>query len=124
MKGEKNEVLAVVGNNCHLYENDNLANEEQAKDFAKKINAIFMLVSSKTGDGIEKLFKELIDRFFESDFTSKYQEMKRKKGNNLSLKNESDLNGNKKRKNTINKNSINFDNIYYFLINQDFNILN
>ena len=96
--GEKNEVLAVVGNNCHLYENDNLANEEQAKDFAKKINAIFMLVSSKTGDGIEKLFKELIDRFFESDFSSKYQEMKRKKGNNLSLKNESDLNGNKKKK--------------------------
>ena len=96
--GEKNEVLAVVGNNCHLYENDNLANEEQTKEFAKKKNAIFMLVSSKTGEGIEKLFDKLIDRFFESDFASKYQEMKRKKGNNLSLKNELDLNGNKKKK--------------------------
>ena len=65
--GEKYTILAVVGNKSDLYENDNLADENQAKEFAQSINAIFMLTSAKTGDGIEKLFDTLVDKFLSSD---------------------------------------------------------
>ena len=78
--GEKYTILAVVGNKSDLYENDNLADENRAKEFAQSINAIFMLTSAKTGDGIEKLFDTLVDKFLSSDFNSKYKEMKQIKG--------------------------------------------
>ena len=78
--GEKYTILAVVGNKSDLYENDNLADENQAKEFAQSINAIFMLTSAKTGDGIEKLFDTLVDKFLSSDFNSKYKEIKQIKG--------------------------------------------
>ena len=78
--GEKYTILAVVGNKSDLYENDNLADENHAKEFAQSINAIFMLTSAKTGDGIEKLFDTLVDKFLSSDFNSKYKEMKQIKG--------------------------------------------
>ena len=78
--GEKYTILAVVGNKSDLYENDNLADENQAKEFAQSINATFMLTSAKTGDGIEKLFDTLVDKFLSSDFNSKYKEMKQIKG--------------------------------------------
>ena len=78
--GEKYTILAVVGNKSDLYENDNLADENKAKEFAQSINAIFMLTSAKTGDGIEKLFDTLVDKFLSSDFNSKYKEMKQIKG--------------------------------------------
>ncbi len=70
----------MVGNKSDLYENDNLADENQAKEFAQLINATFMLTSAKTGDGIEKLFDTLVDKFLSSDFNSKYKEMKQIKG--------------------------------------------
>ena len=35
--GEKYTILAVVGNKCDLYEGDNLADENMAKEFAKSI---------------------------------------------------------------------------------------
>lgn len=60
--GEEYAVLAVVGNKSDLYEKENLADEEQAKAFAKEINATFMLTSAKSGDGIEKLFDILVDK--------------------------------------------------------------
>ena len=92
--GEKNVVLAVVGNKCHLYENDILANEDQAKKFAKDINAIFMLTSAKTGDGIDKLFDTLVDKFLSLDFKLKYKEMLEKKAGNIALKKENNNNSN------------------------------
>ena len=97
----KNTVLAVVGNKCHLYENDILASEEQSKKFAKDINAIFMLTSAKTGDGIDKLFDTLVDKFLSLDFNSKYKEMLEKKEGNIVLKKENNNNnifGEKKKK--------------------------
>ena len=41
--------MAVVGNKVDLFENDDLANEE-ARDFANEIGAIFKLVSAKNGN--------------------------------------------------------------------------
>ena len=95
--GEKYTILAVVGNKSDLYEGDNLADENMAKEFAQSINATFMLTSAKTGDGIEKLFDTLVDKFLSSDFNSKYKEMKKIKGEIQVLKpNEA---GKKKKKN-------------------------
>ena len=78
--GEKYTILAVVGNKCDLYEGDNLADENMAKEFARSIGATFMQTSAKSGEGIEKLFDTLVDKFLSSDFNSKYKEMKQIKG--------------------------------------------
>jgi Ras-related protein Rab-1A len=86
--GEKYTVLAVVGNKCDLYESDNLANEEQAKAFAKEINATFMLTSAKNGDGIEKLFSTLTDIYLGPEFSEKAKELKRNRGKSFSVSNQ------------------------------------
>ena len=44
--GEKYTILAVVGNKCDLYEGDNLADENMAKEFARSIGATFMQTSA------------------------------------------------------------------------------
>ena len=84
--GEKFTVLAVVGNKCDLYEKDNIANEEQAKAFAKEINATFMLTSAKTGDGIEKLFNTLTDIYLSPEFSQKAKQMKRNRTHSFTVK--------------------------------------
>ena len=90
--GEKYTILAVVGNNSHLYESDNLVDENCAKDFAKEIGATFMLVSAKTGEGINKLFDTLVDRFLSPEFQIKYEEMMKLKGETKILKEENNNN--------------------------------
>ena len=93
--GEKYTVLAVVGNKCDLYETDNLADEEQAKAFAKEINGQFMLTSAKTGDGIEKLFNTLTDIYLGPEFNPKAKEMIKKRGPSFSV--HSEKNGEEKK---------------------------
>ena len=83
--GEKYTVLAVVGNNCDLFEQEG-ADEEQAKAFAKEINAFFILISTKNGDGLGKLFNTMIDKFLNPEFYHKYQELMREKGEIITLK--------------------------------------
>ena len=94
--GEKYAVLAVIGNKSDLYENEELADEQQAKDFAKEINATFMLTSAKTGDGIEKLFDVLTDKIIDDP---KFAALLKGKGDNIVLdKNTVDEQGKKKKK--------------------------
>ena len=93
--GEKYAVLAVVGNKSDLYESDVITDEEQAKNFAKEINATFMLTSAKNGDGIEKLFDVLTDKILDDP---KFQEILKGKGDNIVLDKENNNKGNKKNK--------------------------
>ena len=86
--GEKYTILAVVGNKSDLYEGDNLTDENVARDFAKEIGATFILTSAKSGEGVEKLFDTLTDRFLSPEFNPKYEEMMKLKGNTQSLQNE------------------------------------
>ena len=66
-----------------MFENDDLANEEEARDFANDIGAIFELVSAKNGSNIDKLFDNLLDRFLEDDIQEQVKEIeKNKKVNN------------------------------------------
>jgi small GTP-binding protein len=69
--GEKYTVLAVVANKSDLYETDDLANEKQAKEFANEIKGIWMSTSAKSGDGIDKLFDTMVDRYLNPDFNAK-----------------------------------------------------
>ena len=96
--GEKYTILAVVGNKSDLYERDNLADENLAKNFAKEIGATFILTSAKYGGGIEKLFDTLIDRFLSPEFQLKYKEMMKLKENNLNLKEETNKGGKSAKK--------------------------
>jgi GTPase SAR1 family protein len=69
--GEKYTVLAVVANKSDLYEKDKLADEKQAKEFANEIKGIWMSTSAKSGDGIDKLFDTMVDRYLNPDFNAK-----------------------------------------------------
>ena len=90
--GEKYTILAVVGNKSDLFEGDNLADENYAKDFAKEIGATFHLVSAKSGEGINKLFDTVVDRFLSPEFDKKYEEMMKLKGNTHVLKEDNNNN--------------------------------
>ena len=83
--GEDSKILAVVGNKCDLYEEESV-DEEQAKSFAKEINAIHMLTSAKTGDGIEKLFDTLTDKYLSPEFNPKIKELLRERGETKNLR--------------------------------------
>ena len=69
----------------------------------KEIGATFHLVSAKSGEGINKLFDTVVDRFLSPEFQIKYEEMMKLKGNthvlkedNNNIKDKGDKNGKKK----------------------------
>ena len=72
--GEKYTVLAVVANKSDLYESDKLADEKQAKEFANEIKGIWMSTSAKSGDGIDKLFDTMVDKYLNPEFNAKVSE--------------------------------------------------
>jgi len=53
-----NIILGVAGNKCDLYEDEKVS-EEEARDFADEIGAIFQLTSSYENRGITELFKKI-----------------------------------------------------------------
>ena len=80
-------VMGVIGNKADLYENDDLADEDEAKEFAKEIGALFYLVSAKSGENVTKLFEKLLDKFLEKDIQDKVKE-KEKSSFNLDSRTE------------------------------------
>ena len=76
--GEKYTVLAVVGSKSDCYEKEEVP-EEEAREYAKSIGAIFMLTSAKYGDNIDKLFESLIRKYLGPEFEKKISEMKKDK---------------------------------------------
>lgn len=65
--GEKFKILSLVGNKSDKYEEEEV-NLEEAKEYAKEINAQFFLVSANDGSGIENMFQTLADNFFDAKF--------------------------------------------------------
>ena len=100
--GEEYTITAVVGSKCDLFENDNLADENEAKQFAKEINAVFMLTSAKSGDGIDKLFNVLTDKYLGVEFFKKATEKKNERGPSFAVKSQNHIDesneGKKKKK--------------------------
>jgi len=73
--GEKVNIIALVGNKKDKYEEEEVP-EEEAKSYAKEIEANFVLVSANNGDGIEYMFQSLADNFFDIKFIKKIDEAK------------------------------------------------
>ena len=62
--GEENIILAIAGNKCDLFEEQNISDKE-VKKFAKSINAVFQLTSCKESIGIDELFKQCGQKYLE-----------------------------------------------------------
>ena len=69
--GEKYKILAVVGNKCDRFEEENIVSEEEAREFAKEIKANFFMVSAKNGTNINPLFENLIELYIQPHFQDK-----------------------------------------------------
>ena len=70
-------IYAVVANKNDLYESQQV-NEEEAKEFAKSINAIYQSTSAKSNSGISTLFDNVGHRFFDPNFNTNEIESKEK----------------------------------------------
>jgi len=57
-----NIVLAIAGNKDDLYENEEV-DENEAKQLASELNAIFQKTSAKDSKGIEDLFTKIGEKF-------------------------------------------------------------
>ena len=65
---DKNVVLGVAGNKSDLYEKEEVP-EQEAREFAKSIDAIFCLTSAQSNSGIEELFEEMGKKFLDPNST-------------------------------------------------------
>ena len=74
---DKKIILAIAGNKSDLYVNEDVP-EPEARDFAESINAIFTLTSAKDNDGVEKLFRDIGNKYLESNFQEKVSEAQKK----------------------------------------------
>ena len=83
--GEKYTILAVVGNKSDLYEEEQVT-EEEGRQYAKEINAMYMLVSAKNGDNINNLFNDVVKLYWEPTFQEKVDEMSNKDNGSIRLK--------------------------------------
>ena len=67
--GEKKTVMAVVGNKSDMFLKEEV-DENEAREWANEIGAIFGLVSAKTGNCINCLFKDILKEYFSPSFSS------------------------------------------------------
>jgi len=63
--GEPNVVMGIAGNKSDRYD-DKEVSEQEAREFAKSIGAVFSLTSAEKNTGINELFKELGKKFLGS----------------------------------------------------------
>ena len=62
--GEENMIIGIAGNKCDLFGEEEV-DEDDAKNFAKSIGAVFKLTSCKECIGIDELFEECGKRYLE-----------------------------------------------------------
>ena len=95
--GEKNLVSAVVGNKSDLYLNEQVK-EEDAREWAEQIGALYSLVSAKTGDCINALFENAVRKYLSPNFNSEIKKEKKQKENIKRLSESNNNNIQKKKK--------------------------
>ena len=83
--GEQYTVIALIGNKKDLYINGEVSTIE-AQNYAKEIGAIFQLVSAKNGEGIDKIFEQLVIAFTEPEFSMKINKIKERKRGSFRFK--------------------------------------
>lgn len=89
--GEKYNVIALVGNKCDRFEEEEVK-EEEACNYAKEIGAEFFLTSARTGDGIDPMFDSLAISYLGPEFAKKLDDMDKGKNKNIKIKGGKDIN--------------------------------
>ena len=84
---EEDIVFGIAGNKSDLYDNEEVP-EEEARNFAKSINAIFALTSAKDNDGIEELFRNIGNKYLELNFQEKVSETQKENFPNIEIQKE------------------------------------
>ena len=64
---EPDIVIGVAGNKCDLYENEEVK-EDEAREWAKEIGAVFELTSAQNNTGINDLFLNVGYKFLDPSF--------------------------------------------------------
>ena len=77
LNADGNPIFAVVGNKIDLFDNQQVKDEE-GKEFAKKINAIFQVTSAKTNVGVDELFEKIAMRYIDPNYDSNQIESQEK----------------------------------------------
>ena len=73
-----NVIFAIVGNKNDLYECSQVP-EEEARQWADSVNAIFQLTSAKSNSGIDLLFQNLAKKFFDPKYDYRKDDEEAKK---------------------------------------------
>ena len=85
--GPKNIVIGIAGNKCDLYEKEDV-NENEAREFAASIGAIFALTSAQNNSGINELFRDVGNKYLDPNFQQQMQienEEKNPEGKNTNI---------------------------------------
>ena len=88
----------MAGNKNDLYRFDEVTNEEE-KELAKELNAIYRRISAKYGDGIDNLFEDIGIKFLHPE--NKINKLEEVQSKNKKLTTSKNING-KKKKNVVN----------------------
>ena len=98
--GEKTVVLGIVGNKSDLYEQEEVS-ENEAREFAQSIGAIFALTSAKMNTGVDALFEDAGNKYLDPSFQQKVMQEqeanKEEKGQKITL-NQEEVKKEKKKK--------------------------
>ena len=85
----------MAGNKNDLYRFDEVTNEE-GKELAKELNAIYRRISAKYGDGIDNLFEDIGIKFLHPE--NKINKLEEVQSKNKKLTTSKNINGKKKKK--------------------------
>ena len=66
-------IIGIAGNKSDLYD-DEAVSEQEARDFAKSIGAVFSLTSAQSNTGINELFKDIAKKYFKIDSNTNGQD--------------------------------------------------
>ena len=82
--GVQNIVLAIAGNKCDIF-NEEEVSENEAREYADSMGAVFQLTSCKENIGIDELFKESGKRFLEANKLIAKEKKQKKENENLKI---------------------------------------
>ena len=95
--GVQNIVLAIAGNKCDIF-NEEEVSENEAREYAESIGAVFQLTSCKENIGIDELFKESGKRFLEVNKLIAKEKKQKKENENLKIEGKNVANNGKTAK--------------------------
>ena len=76
--GDPDIVIGIAGTKSDLYDDEKVP-EEEARDFAKSIDAIFSSTSAQNNSGIDELFKNVVRKYLERSHPNIESDIKEQK---------------------------------------------